>query len=92
MSGVLDLGNLDSGGVKRSSSKSWTDGLTIVMSELGMSGIASGSQIQVTKTEMWRSSDVPSAMFAISMSIGANHCMDPAYKNLRSISNAKVTY
>lgn len=83
ISGVLGSGDSDLGSAKRSSSKSWIDGLTIVMSELGMWGIASGSQIHVTKTEMWRSNDVPNAVFAISISIGMNHSMEPAYKNLR---------
>lgn len=61
----------------------------IVTSEFGMGGIASGSQMHVTNTDMCRSNDVPSAIVAISMSIGANHSMD-AIRNGRSDDNTRL--
>lgn len=55
-----------------------TLGLKIVTSELGMSGMASGLQMQVTKMEMWRSSvDEVAAVLEIASSWGANHSMQP---------------
>lgn len=45
--------------------------------EFGIGGTASGSQRQVTKMDMWRSSDEFAATFAMSISMGANQLMHP---------------
>ena len=57
-------------------SSSVTDGLKTVTSLLGIGGTAEGSQRQVTKMDMWRSSDGEGAtVLAMSMSMGENHSM-----------------
>ena len=49
----------------------------MVVMEFGMGGTASGSHRQVTKMEIWRSSEEPAAAFAMSMSMGANQLIQP---------------
>jgi len=75
------LEELGLGCASKSLSNVCMDGRMIVTSELGIGGMASGLQIQVTNTDMCRSKDVPAAMFAMSMSIGANHSMDAVTSN-----------
>ena len=55
--------------------------------EFGMGGTASGSHRQVTKMEMWRSSEEPAAAFAMSMSMGANQLIQPKDMNISTFTS-----
>ena len=64
----------------KGTSRSCIEGLTIVTSLLGIAGVASGSQKQVTKNLRCRESDGSlSAAVAISASWGANQSMQPTF-------------